>query len=83
METLNVMFRYNKEYDMVEMMYIDEYDAIVSVSQQEGHNECAREYVEDNTTPLPIDLTHKATDLINYYANSPEPIECVTVESIF
>ncbi len=82
MKKLNVMFRENT-LNQIEMVYIGDHNEIVSFTQQEGHNTAVYEYITEDTTPFTDYDDVRVKNLINYYATSPEPIECVIVKNIF
>jgi len=70
--TIEVVFRYNKIFDVVEMFYYDEHKDLVCFSLEEGHTIASYEYYL-SCNPISLGalspLRKKYEAIINYYEN--------------
>ena len=70
--TIELVFRYDKKFDRVEMFYYDEHKTLVCFSIEEGHGEASYEYyrslqhTNDCTPPIQAVIDN----IIKCYENS-------------
>jgi len=74
--TIDVAFRYNKKYDVVEMFYYDEYrgveGSLISFCMEEGHGKACYEHYLQDTKPIDTKSQHqmdKYRAIVKYYVD--------------
>lgn len=80
MNKIKVVFRYNKDFDYVEMFYYDERKDLVCFCLEEGHSTASYLYYKNDTVPVPADdtrLQSRVTAIKKYYKSSPDRLEVI------
>ena len=70
--TIEVVFRYDKEYDYVQMFYYDEHKSLVCFCLEEGHGEAGIPYyrsTKHTNGEQPQSIKDKIQRIINYYTD--------------